>query len=56
LWSKTGGQTTVTATITDATLAALPGILDPSQDGYHDTADPNDIGHLSQHPLLGWMA
>jgi site-specific DNA recombinase len=39
LWNKTDGQTTVRATITDATLAALPLILDPSQDGYHDTAD-----------------
>ncbi len=23
--------------ITEATLQAVPGILDPSQDGYHDT-------------------
>src|SRR5215469_5087816 len=38
LWNKPGNQATVTVTITDATLQALPGILDPSQDGYHDTA------------------
>jgi hypothetical protein len=56
LWNKTGAQATVTATITDATLAALPDILDRSQDGYHDTADLNDIGHLSQHPLSESMA
>jgi hypothetical protein len=37
LWNKTGGQvTTTTATISDATLAGLPAILDPTQDGYHD--------------------
>jgi site-specific DNA recombinase len=56
LWNKTGGQATVTATITDATLAALPLILDPSQDGYRDTADPDVIGHLSQPPLLVSLA
>jgi len=37
LWSKQDGQATVTAVITDTTLQELPGILDPSQDGYHDT-------------------
>ena len=31
------GQVTVTAVLTDETLAALPEI-DPRQDGYHDTA------------------
>jgi hypothetical protein len=31
----------VFAEITEATLQALPGILDPGQDGYHDTStDP----------------
>jgi hypothetical protein len=29
LWNKTGQQTTVFAEITDATLRALPAILDP---------------------------
>jgi hypothetical protein len=50
LWNKTDGQATVTATITDATLAALPAILDPTQDGYHDTDNPDDLGPLTQHP------
>jgi hypothetical protein len=40
VWNKTSGQATVTAVITDATLQALPAILDPGQDGYHDTATP----------------
>ena len=26
------------AEITEATLQAIPGILDPGKDGYHDTA------------------
>jgi hypothetical protein len=34
---QAGQQATVFAEITDATLAAVPGILDPSQTGYHDT-------------------
>lgn len=38
LWNKPGQQATVFAEITDATLQALPAILDPSQDGYHDTS------------------
>jgi site-specific DNA recombinase len=41
LWDKPGGQATVYAEITDATLQALPGILDPGQDGYDDTAELN---------------
>jgi hypothetical protein len=47
LWNKTGGQ----ATITDATLAALPSTLDPTQDGNHDTASTEHLGPLAQHPL-----
>jgi len=39
LWNKPGRQATVFAEITEATLQALPGILDPGQDGYDDTAD-----------------
>jgi hypothetical protein len=27
------------AEITDATLRALPGLLDPTQPGFHDTAN-----------------
>ncbi|HME65529.1 MAG TPA: hypothetical protein VKG61_11625 [Streptosporangiaceae bacterium] len=40
LWNKTAGQATVWVEITDATLRALPAILNPAQDGYDDTADP----------------
>ena len=54
LWNKTDGQATVT--IRDATLAALPAILDPTQDGYHDTNNPDNLGSFAQHPLLGSMA
>jgi len=45
LWHKTGGQVTVSAEITDATLRALPELLNPSQDGYHDTAAPAGTGN-----------
>ena len=38
LWNKPGQQATVHAEITEATLQALPGILDPGRDGYDDTA------------------
>ena len=39
LWNKPGRQATVHAEITDATLKALPAILDPGQDGYDDTSE-----------------
>ena len=42
LWNKPGQQATVFVEIIDAALKAVPGILDPSQDGYHNT-DP-DVG------------
>jgi len=38
LWNKSGNQATVFVEITEATIKALPGILDPGQDGYDDTA------------------
>jgi hypothetical protein len=41
LWNKTGRQATVHAEITEATLQALPGILNPARDGYDDTAEQN---------------
>ncbi len=44
LWNKPGGQATVFAEITEATLQALPGILDPGQDGYHHTGTDADPG------------
>jgi hypothetical protein len=60
LWNKTGGQVTVYATITDATLAFLTDVLDPGQDGYHDTAAPaladNDMWALAQPPIAGLTA
>jgi site-specific DNA recombinase len=39
LWNKTDRQATVHAEITDATLQALPAILNPDQDGYDDTSE-----------------
>ena len=45
------------AEITEATLQALPGILDPGRDGYDDTADehPGDTGSVEHlfEPLIG---
>jgi site-specific DNA recombinase len=57
LWNKPGGQATVHAEITEATLKALPAILDPSQDGYHDTADistgeATDVEDLFESPMI----
>jgi site-specific DNA recombinase len=40
LWNKAANQATIHAEITEATLRAIPAILDPSQDGYDDTANP----------------
>jgi hypothetical protein len=56
LWNKTGNQVTVYATITDQTLAALTDLLNPGQDGYHDTAAPapdsnNAVWALPQPPI-----
>jgi hypothetical protein len=56
LWNKPGGQATVFAEITEATLQALPGILDPGRDGYDDTADkdpgnPGSVEHLFESPI-----
>ncbi|MGH3198465.1 MAG: hypothetical protein ACRDNT_21695 [Streptosporangiaceae bacterium] len=39
MWNKAGKQATVFAEITDATLRALPAILNPGRDGYDDTAE-----------------
>jgi site-specific DNA recombinase len=56
LWNKTGRQATVHATITDTTLTALTDLLNPGQDGYHDTAPPalastNAVWALPQPPI-----
>ena len=50
-------QVTVYATITDATLQALPDLLNPSQDGYDDTAgnpsgEPADVEDLFEAPIV----
>jgi hypothetical protein len=52
LWNKPGQQVTVIIEITDATLRALPAILNPDQDGYHDTApaEAASIGDLAGPP------
>ena len=56
LWNKPGQQATVFAEITEATLRALPGILDPGRDGYDDTADndhrrPGSVEDLFESPI-----
>jgi hypothetical protein len=58
LWNKTGSQATVHAEITGSTLHAVQAILDPTQDGYHDT-DPNPnadqdepMGNLTNTPRV----
>ena len=58
LWNKPGRQATVTAEITEATLQALDAILDPGQDGFHDTADDQSepIGHLANTPRFGRLS
>jgi hypothetical protein len=60
LWNKTGSQVTVYASITDTTLAALADLLNPGQDGYHDTAAPAPAGNgmraLAQPPITGWLS
>jgi hypothetical protein len=45
LWNKTDGQATVTATITDATLAALPAILDPTRTATTTPTTPTTLDH-----------
>jgi len=60
LWNKPMAQATVTVTITDATLTALPEILNPRQDGYDDTASPDRdepttpaaVRHLARTPIV----
>jgi len=55
LWNKEDWQATITVTITDDTLAALPEILDPDQPGYHDTAtaDPETMWVSARPPMTG---
>ena len=53
LWNKPGHQATVFVEITEATLRAVPGILDPNQDGYHDTdpGEPAPMWDLFKTPI-----
>ena len=56
LWNKPARQATVFAEITETTLRALPGILDPDQDGYDDTAyttsgETADVEDLFESPI-----
>jgi hypothetical protein len=60
LWNKTDQQATVWVEITDATLRALPAILNPAQDGYDDTADTTpgedaDVEDLFESPIAAKM-
>jgi hypothetical protein len=57
LWNKPANQATVWVEITEATLRALPAILDPRQDGYHDTApdQAEPVGVLDKTPITGPM-
>jgi site-specific DNA recombinase len=57
LWNKPGRQATVFAEITETTLQALPGLLNPGQDGYDDTAidiasgESTDVEDLFESPI-----
>ena len=64
LWNKPGNQATIHIEITGTTLQALPAILNPDQDGYHDTAAPEAadaagspaaVGPLTQSSIRSWM-
>ena len=58
LWNKPGSQATVRAEITETTLHAVPGILNPSQDGYDDTSpgEPAPMGDLNNLPRARSMS
>jgi hypothetical protein len=57
LWNKPGRQATVFAEITEATLRALPALLNPGQGGYDDTAvgitsgEAADVEDLFESPI-----
>ena len=60
LWNKPGRQATVHAEITEATLRALPALLNPGQDGYDDTAgatpgETADVEDLFESPTAAKM-
>jgi hypothetical protein len=56
LWNKPGQQATVHVEITEATLQALPALLNPGPDGYDDTTDITagktaDVEDLFESPI-----
>jgi hypothetical protein len=56
LWNKPGQQATVHAEIAEATLRALPALLNPGQDGYDDTSEhatdqPETVEDLFEAPI-----
>ena len=53
LWNTPGQQVTVFVEITENTLQAIPGITDPSQDGYHDTSTQTSTGDTAPMWDLG---
>ena len=60
LWNKPGRQAAVHAEITEATIRALPAILDPGQDRYDDTigatpAEAADVEDLFESPIVTTM-
>ena len=48
----------VRAEITEATLQALPALLNPCQDGYHDTSpgQPAPMWELDKTPMAGTLS
>lgn len=49
--------TTTAGRRAETTLQALPGLLDPTQDGYHDTDpdQPESVWDLDKPPGTAWM-
>jgi hypothetical protein len=54
LWNKPAQQATVNAEITETTLRYLAAIMDPSQDGFHDTHpdQPEPVWDLTNTPRM----
>jgi site-specific DNA recombinase len=52
LWNKPGRQATVHAEITEATLRALPALLNPDQDGYDNSAGITSDGTADGEDLF----
>jgi site-specific DNA recombinase len=60
LWNPADRQATIWVEITEATLHAIPAILNPDHDGYHDTRpDPDQLtpaGEFDKPPRAGMTA